>query len=192
MKKVLLGSALLLSVAATPVLAGPHWDQVAISYLSADFDGEDVSGFGLVGTKLINPNIFVGGIYSGLSEDIGNGVDLSLNSLSLGVGMRKAVSATTDIFGAISYENAEVEFSGSSGSISDDANGYGIRAGVRSMVTPMLELSADLGFVDIEDETDTSFAVGADYRVTNQFAAGGSFVTTGEVDTFSLGVVFKF
>ena len=135
MNKVLLGTALLLSVAATSAVAGPNWNQASISYLSADFGDEDVSGVGISGTKLLNSNFFVAGGYSVLSEDVGNGVDLNLNTLSLGLGVRKAVANNTDIFGVVSFQNIELEAaSGWTSLASDDASGYGLTAGARSMV----------------------------------------------------------
>ncbi|RVU84271.1 porin family protein [Leucothrix sargassi] len=177
MKKVLIGSALLLSVAATSAFAAPKWDQITGTYsaFDIDFDGfkVDFTGFGLSGTKLVTPNLFVEGSLSTVSEDETGDELLSFNELSLGLGYRHSISATTDIFGVVSYEDAEVEAEDETASES----GYGLKAGIRSMVSPKVELAAEVKYVDIEDVDNATFAVSGDYFFTPQFSVGASYST---------------
>ena len=197
MKNVLLGSALLLSVAATPAFAGPNWNQITGTYSSFDIGILDFDGFGVSGTKLLNSNVFVAGSLSTTSEDQTN-EDVTFNEISLGLGYRYAVNNTTDIFGVISYEDAEVDSDFSS---SESENGYGLKAGVRSMVAPKVEVSANVSYIEIDDLDDVTFSVSGDYYFTKQFSAGVGYSSgynvfseafNEDLDTLSLSATYSF
>lgn len=205
MNKVLLGAALLLSVAATPAVAGPNWNQLTLSYhdvdASLDADSETLGGFGLSGSKLLNSNFFIAGGYSVVSESVSDDaffdIDGNLNQLSLGLGARKAVSNSTDIFGLVSYEHAEIDVSSGFSSLSvADVDGYGLRAGVRSMVSPKFELSAVLSYLELDDESGSGLDVGVDYYFSNKFAVGVNYGTADslgdDVDTVTLSGTMNF
>lgn len=198
MKKVLLGTALMLTVAATPAVAAtPNWNEVSISYFDVSDDFDDESGFGISGTKLLNSNFFVTGSYSTFTvntfDAFGFDIDEDFNFLSLGLGARKAVAGNTDIFGTVSYEYAEYAVSsGFASRTVADNNGYSLTAGVRSMVTPKVELTAAIDYVEFDDESETGFGVEAAYHFTNKFAAGVGFHNSDDVDTISLNATMKF
>jgi hypothetical protein len=167
MKTTLLSSALLLSVAATSALAAPKWDQVTATYSSFEVGVVDFGGFGVSGTKLITPNLFIAGGLATTSED-DTVLDTTFNELSLGLGYRHALNNTTDVYGVISFEDLEAETDFGS----DSENGYGLKAGIRSMVTPKVELAGEIAYVDIEDIDDVTFSISGEYFFTNQFSAG--------------------
>ena len=119
MKNVLLGTALLLS--ATSAFAGPKWDQVTGTYSSFEIVNVDFDGFGISGTKLIAPNLFIEGGLATASEG-DTGADVTFSEISFGLGYRHALNTTTDVYGVISFEDVEIEV----GSDSDSENGYGL------------------------------------------------------------------
>ena len=199
MNKVLLGAAVLLTVASTQVMAGPNWDEVSVSYISTEFDdGEDIDGFGISGTKLINSNFFVAGSYSSQEvesfNDFGFRADVDFNSLSLGIGARKAVANNTDVYGVLSYESREAALSsGFSSATIDDIDGYGVTAGVRTMMTPKVELNAAVNYLDLDDvDSDTSFEVGGAFHFNSQFAVEANYEKADEADVLTLSGTFKF
>jgi opacity protein-like surface antigen len=195
MKKVVLASALLLSIGSIQAAESVRWDSASLSYQSVDLDGDKLTGFGVSGIKLIGKDFFVAGSYSSVSDDIdvfGSKVDLDLNKLSVGLGYRHAISNNTDLFGIVSYQDVEIEasFQGNSGDESE--NGYGLQAGIRSLVTENIELSGSLSYVDIADESETGFDVSAMYHFTEKFSAGVGYGKSDDVDSLSLSAILFF
>lgn len=195
MKKVLLVSALLLSLGSVQASDSPRWNSASISYQSVDIDGNNLTGFGFSGSKLLGQDFFVMGSYGNASDDIdgfGSNVKLDFNTLVVGLGYRYAISQSSDIFSVVSYEDVEVEasYQGNSESISD--NGYGLTIGVRSMLSETIELSGSIQYLDIADETQTAFSVSALYNFTEQFSAGVGYSKADDVDTVSVSAVYFF
>ncbi len=88
MKKVVLVSALLLSIGSIQAAESVRWDSASLSYQSVDIEGK-LTGFGVSGTKLIGEDFFIAGSYSSVSDDddfFGSKVELDLNTLSVGLG----------------------------------------------------------------------------------------------------------
>lgn len=195
MKKVVLASILLLSIGSIQAAESVRWDSASLSYQSIDIDGETLTGFGASGSKLINEDIFIAGSYSTVSDDVNissSKVELDFNSLSVGIGYRHGISQQTDLYAMISYENMEIEasFQGQSGDESD--NGYGLHAGIRSLVSDNIELSGSLSYIDVADESDTGVNVSAMYHFTEQFSAGVGYSKSDDVDSFSLSAILFF
>lgn len=195
MKKLVLASALLLSMGTIQAAESIRWDSASLSYQSVDLDGDKLTGFGIAGTKLVSDNVFIAGSYASVSDDIdvfGSKVDVDFNTLSIGLGYRHAISSTTDFFGIVSYQDMEVEASFQGNSEDDSENGYGLQAGLRSLVTAQLELSGSLSYVDIADESETGFNVSAMYHFTDQFSAGVGYGKSDDVDSLSLSATIFF
>lgn len=195
MKKVVLASALLLSLGTVQAAESPRWDSASISYQSADWSGLDLTGFGLSGTKLLGKDIFVAGSYDSVSDDtevFGESYSFGIDTLSLGVGYRYALFQSTDVFGVVSYEDIEIEASFSDESFDESQSGYGLTLGVRSMLTENVELTGSLQYLDIADGTDTVFDVSALYNFTESFSAGVGYSSSDLSDTLSISGVYFF
>ena len=190
MKRTLLALALGV-VSINAFAAAPSWDYVQAGYVSTDFDDADIdfkpSGFSLSGAKLLGENVFVTGTYSQQSDDI-FGVDIDLDMASLGLGYRYGLTQNTDFFGVVSYENIEISGAGES----EDDNGYGLTAGVRSIVTDSVELRGAIRYLDIADDGDTFFVAGADYFFSPQFAIGVSYETSSDLSFFNVNARYNF
>ncbi len=195
MKKVVLASALLLSLGTAQAAESPRWDSASISYQSVDIDGDKLTGFAISGSKLLGEDFFIVGSYGNASDDIeiyNSSIEFDFNTLSVGLGYRYSISQTTDFFGVVSYEDVEVEASYQGNSGSESENGYGLTIGVRSMLSEKVELSGSLQYVDIADETETAFGVSALYNFTEQFSAGVGYSKADDADTLSVSAVYFF
>ncbi|MCQ8891150.1 porin family protein [Pseudoalteromonas carrageenovora] len=180
------------AVASPAVLAeSPNFNYVSAGYLNGDIDGDDADGWTLDGSTLLGENFFLSGQYQtvGNSDD---GLDVDLNWLSAGAGYRTAISASTDFYGLLTYENVEAEASYRGNSASEDENGYGLSIGVRSMLSDSIELDGRLGYIDIEDESETSITLGARYYMNKNFSIGANYTTIDELDLVSLTARYSF
>ena len=109
---------------------------------------------------------------------------------SAGVGYRYGLTQNTDFFGEVTYEyvNIDVELDSISG---EDDNGYGITAGIRSMLSEQFELRGAIRYIDIEDD-ETAFEIGADYFFTPQFSFGATYVIADDVDLLDVSARYTF
>lgn len=195
MKKVVLASALLLSVSSIHAAESVRWDSASLSYQSVDINGDKFSGFGVSGTKLISDDFFISGSYSSVSDDIdflGSDLDVDFNTLSIGLGYRHLISENTDLFGMVSYEDVEIEASYQGDSGSDSENGFGLQLGVRSLVSENVELMGSLSYSDIADESETAIDISAIYHFTSQFSVAVGYGKADDVDSLSLSAVLFF
>jgi len=191
MKKLLLSTLCIAGFSSGTAFAeqAPKWDFVQASYMKVDIDDTDIepSGLAIDGSALVGQDIFVMGTYAALSDDI-FGTDIDFNTMSLGLGYKHSVNNTTDVYGVLSYEYAEVEADGDD----IDDSGFGLTAGVRSMVTDQVELSGVISYIDIADDSETSFGVGADYFFTPEFSVGVAFSTSSDASTTAINARYSF
>ena len=106
------------------------------------------------------------------------------NQLSLGLGYRMAASSNTDVYGVVSYEEAELE--------DYDENGYGLTAGIRSRVTPNIELDGGVSYIDLDDDDDTYLNLGASYYFTPAAAVSVSYRTSDDNDIMGVSARYSF
>ena len=172
--------------------ASPSYDFVKAGYVQADIEDAgdfEPSGFQIQGFKSLNENVYLTGRYGQLGEDV-SGVDIDLDYASAGVGYRYGLTQNTDFFGEVTYEyvNIDVELDSISG---EDDNGYGITAGIRSMLSEQFELRSAIRYIDIEDD-ETAFEIGADYFFTPQFSFGATYVIADDVDLLGVSARYTF
>ena len=172
--------------------ASPSYDFVKVGYVQADIEDAgdfEPTGFQIQGFKSLNENVYLTGRYGQLGEDV-SGVDIDLDYVSAGVGYRYGLTQNTDFFGEVTYEyvNLDVELDSISG---EDDNGYGITAGIRSMLSEQFELRGAIRYIDIEDD-ETAFEIGADYFFTPQFSFGATYVIADDVDLLGVSARYTF
>ncbi|WP_347329805.1 outer membrane beta-barrel protein [Marinimicrobium locisalis] len=195
MKKTVLATALVCAAGAAQAAEQPEWNQLGVAYQSAELGNESLNGFALTGSALISEQAFVVGSFARASDEVllfGESIDLDLDTTSLGLGFRHPLSVNTDFFAVVSYEKikATAYYRGQSGSASD--NGFGLTGGFRSMLSEAFEVNGSLGYVSIDDESETTVSIGADYYLTPTIAVGVAYSTFDDLDTTSLGVTFVF
>ena len=135
-----------------------------------------VDGLGLSGSAVITDNWIVFTDYKTIDAEA-NGANADLEFLSAGAGAFKRVTDTTDIYTTISVERLDISGSATALSVSDDDIGYGIGIGVRSMLTPLLEVGAKIDYVDIDDTDVFRAQANAFYHFTKNLSAGIGYET---------------
>jgi hypothetical protein len=182
--------ALMLS-SATAMAEGPSYSYIQANYQEVDIDvggGFDVDGdgFGVSGSLAINDNWFIFAGYSSL--DFESVVDLT--EWSLGGGWNSAISEKTDWFATAAYIDAEIDIGGFD-SASD--SGFGVSVGMRSMLTPKLELAGSVGYADLGDGADgTSVSGGLWYAVAGSLALGVGFDVGEDTTGYGVGIRLYF
>ena len=191
MKRTILAS-ILGALSLNAFAASPSYDFIKAGYVQADIEDAgdfEPTGFQIQGVKSLNESVYITGRYGQLGEDVA-GVDIDLDYASAGIGYRYGLTAKTDFFGEVTYEyvNLDVELDGISG---EDDNGYGVTAGIRSMLTEQFELRGAIRYIDIEED-DTAFEIGADYFFTPQFSFGATYVIADDVDLLGVSARYTF
>lgn len=181
-------------LAPTAALADtPAWNIVEAGYAQVDVDDLDsnLSGFNVRGSFLIGDNVIVSALHTSVSDEI-DGVDVDLSQTSAGLGYRYGLTNSTDVYGLVTYESADAEFSYQGNSIEGDGNGFGLTLGLRSRITANLELDGNIGYIDLEDEDETTVNVGAYYYFTQHFAIGVNYRTIDDLSIAGAGLRYAF
>ncbi|MBR9911146.1 MAG: hypothetical protein GYB33_12430 [Gammaproteobacteria bacterium] len=111
-----------------------------------------------------------------------------VQQLVLGVGFHTPVSNIVDFVAILAYAEAEVKTRG----LKEDGNGYLVSAGVRSKPTDKLEFAAFINYSDIENESETGYALGARYFVLPPASLGLGYESADDVDVFVFDIRFDF
>jgi hypothetical protein len=170
----------------------PNWNFIEASYLSADIDAFDQNikpkGYGVIGSALLGNNVILSASYSTISEDgviLDADADATLSLASAGIGYRFEATDTTDLFVMASYLYVEIEgsYDGNSGSYDD--SGYGLKLGVRSMLTESFEAIATIERAEIDSESETAFELSAYYHFNKQLAIGVGYSAADDINMYS-------
>ena len=170
MLRIIAGS-LVLALSASAMAETPSYNYGQVVYQRVDLDDDrgfnvDGDGFGIGGSFEIAPNWHIAGGYSSTEFDFG----IDLNQLQVGAGFHTDISPTTSFYADLSWVTAEID-TGTFGSIDDD--GIGISIGLRSNISPQVELEGSLSYVDLDDSGDnTSIGGAAWYKFSDVFAVG--------------------
>ncbi len=182
MKKTttLLGITLLATLPLDALAASPSWTYVEGGYtrLDADNSGFDPDGLVISGTHLVAKDIYITGDYRMTEEG-----RYDLNTLTLGGGYRLGINSTTDAYFGANFE--ELDMPGNT------ERGYSINAGLRTMLSPQLELTGELGYYDVTDG-EATMKVAANYYFNRHWAVGASFEKIDELDVMALTARYRF
>lgn len=184
-KNLIAGLALALTLPFAAGAADLSWDYVDVRYTGYEEPGADGDGFGIAGAFSVNDQWYALGAYDDLGlEAFGFDVDVSM--WRLGMGYHAPIDGSVHGFAEVTYEAIEVSVLG----FSADDNGYGVRFGLRGMVTDALELSGGLRYVDV-GSSDTLISLGAVYNVTETVALTANF-EDGDSSLWGIGARFSF
>ncbi len=189
MKKYFAG-ALMLFMSIPALAESPDYNYVQLAWQKVELDDNfldvDGDGFGVAGAFEVADNWHVIVAY----DDIGFDFGVDLEELSAGFGYHADISANTSFFGELAFVRFEVSAPGLG---SADEDGFGIRIGLRSNVTPNVELEGSASYVDLGDGADGSAVAGAAwYRFTETFAVGLSAGLEEDVTAFGIGARLYF
>ena len=175
---------ILLLVAASPAMADISYNYVdlGVQRIELDSGGIDVDGdgFGIGGSFEIAEDWFLQAGFGTADFDFG----IDLDQTVVGIGYKRPMTTTSDVYATVNYVRAEVSASGF-GSADDD--GFGISVGVRAMLTDTFELNGGLGYVDFDEGGDnTSVNAGGLYSFTDTFALGFGIDIDDDVTSYGI------
>ncbi|MDN5862434.1 MAG: hypothetical protein L0H19_03200 [Salinisphaera sp.] len=158
--------------------------QPQYSYLQGDFvvngevdvgpANEDYDGWELGGSVGLTPQLFVAGEYSNLEVDSSND-DVERSYVGLGLhGPLTTTAQPTDVYAMVSYERLDFG--------SEDADGFGLSAGLRWLPLPQAEVNPYVGYVDYGDIGSIDLnglrlGVKGLYKITDQVALLAGYQT---------------
>lgn len=174
-------SAAVLAVLATSIQAEDFsYNYVEGAYESLDLDGPDGDIYRLSASYELTPQFNVIGEYAvGDLENPLGGSDLDFEESAIGLGYHTRIAERTDFTSNLKVVNQDIDFIG-------DDTGYGVGVGLRHKPVDSLELDANIDYIDVNDNDDTRYKVGARYFFNPAISAGVGYSTSAEdVDVFS-------
>ncbi len=152
-----------------------------------DFNGSDVDGDGFYGAASyeVSNSIFIGASIGSLSYDF----DIDQDVFELGIGAHTPLSRQTDLYGTVSYLDAEVSqrILGTT-----DDSGYALAVGIRHLLTDTLEISGAINYVDIFNDDSTGLNLEARYYFGDVISTALAYATTDNADGLSLSIRINF
>ena len=137
-------------------------------------DGADGDVFRVSGSYDITPNINIIAEYaSGDFDSPLGGGDIDTDEGVIGIGYHTGIAPNTDFTANLKIVDQDIE------GLSDDT-GYGIGVGLRHMFTHNIEGDVNVDFVDVDDNDDTAFKLGARYYFNSAISAGLAYSTSSE------------
>lgn len=170
LKKICVAAVLALPISA--MAEGLSYNYVEGSYVIPEND----DAFRIGGSFALNPQFFIkadGTVFEGG------------NVLTGQLGYRHGLSDTLDlnVTGGVLYADPDG---------GNSETGYTFGGGLRAVVMPKLELNGGIAYVDIYDNSDVEFSVGAVYNFTANWAVSGGGTFADDTETFNVGVRYNF
>lgn len=200
MIKAKIATIVALSMIGTAAFAkGPSFDYVDIAYTittednqASVFDDVEVEGARLILSKELSHEFFTDFTYHLIDDEVkianGDGIAVELKEMSVGLGYNHKVTVKTDIYAKVSFEMTEATALG----LTNDETGYSISVGLRNKTASWLELSSEVKFKDVQEETETSLELGSRFEFTDMFSIGVGFSLQEDVEQVHVGMRFTF
>lgn len=169
MNKLLL--ALALTVSTSVFAESSKWNSLELTKHTIKVDGmNSFQGYEIKGTTLLSEEFLISVSKTKVGSDItiqGYSMDAEVNVLELGIGGRAAITKHSDFYAMFSYMDVSNKVSLGKHSASVDDSATGLKVGVRSMVSDVLELSTYAERINMDDDHSTALNVTADYHFTD-------------------------
>ena len=107
----------------------------------------------------------------------------------MGIGAHTPLSRQTDLYGTVSYLDAEVSqrILGTT-----DDSGYALAVGIRHLLTDTLEISGAINYVVIFNDDSTGLNLEARYYFGDVISTALAYATTDNADGLSLSIRINF
>lgn len=161
----------------------------------------NLNGFQLKASAALSENVFVTADYALTNDDVisklanqpNNDIDFAHGSV--GVGYQYGDGETAAIYAIASYEYTEVDNENRADaqkSNKDENEGFGLTFGLRSMMTPSLEIDANIAYIELESDSDTAYSFATHYYFTDHIALGVNYTSFGDLDTVGATLRYAF
>jgi hypothetical protein len=192
MKKTLLALTLFTGLAATSVNAS----ELSYSFVEADYahmgeldTGSDFDGYNLRGSVALGDSFYVLGDYSQTTADFTGGINIDLDTYSLGFGFHHSISDNADLFGDLSYMHGDASTLG--GSAND--NGYRARFGFRGALSEKFEGTIGVTHFDLGNfSSDSSLLLGGQLKFNDTWGAVAELEAGGDDTRYLVGIRASF
>lgn len=173
---------------STAAWAGPNYNHagLALGVTEVDEGNTDTDGEGIRVDGSFSPARFLHLIGSFSSWEYDG--PLERTEFTIGAGGHAPISRDTDLVGELFYVDREWETRG----IDEDTDGIGLRAGIRSVAVPKLDLGGGLVHYELDEQDDTGVYGEAYYKFVPEIAAGGELELTDDQETLLLGGRYHF
>ncbi|MGH8051126.1 MAG: hypothetical protein ACREPB_10750 [Arenimonas sp.] len=192
MKKTLLALTLFTGLVATSANASElSYSFVEVDYVNAgELDtGSDFDGYNVRGSVALGNSFYVLGNYSQTTADFTGGINIDLDTYSLGFGFHHGISDKADLFGDVSYEHGDASTLG--GSASD--SGYRARFGFRGALNDKFEGTIGVTHFDLGNfSSDTSLLVGGQLKFNDTWGAAAEVEAGGDDTRYLVGIRASF
>jgi len=180
MKKLfVITSMALLTTTAFAADSGIDYNEISAGYASMDLDSITYTGYGISAAYLLTENFFVLGSYGSLEKS-----PTTIASTSGAVGYRMPLATSTDLVATIGYGYTTITSQAHQDS-------YPMSLGVRSAVTPEIDLGANLIYVE-SDDAQSGFGASIKYKINSNMFVRGDYKSLTDSTQYSIGVGFKF
>jgi hypothetical protein len=121
--------------------------------------------------------------------------EFDFTAVRSGVGLKWSLTPKTDLYGAVTYDNVDLDFGSFAGENFDvDNQDIGATVGVRSIFGEKFELRANVRFSEVGDvdlttgvwDADTLFGVGFGYELIRGLSITGDF-EDGQFNSWNIG-----
>lgn len=187
-------SSLLLAGTAAAQQTALSYNYVEGNITKGEISDFDYTTYGAELSIALGDTLFVKGtlaegesddeVFGGLSSD-----NVDISAYTLGLGAHLPISSRTDFVTEVSYIKNEIGFRG----FNQDADGYGVDAGIRTMLSDSVELAAGVNYVDGDDiDGELGFSADARFYLSNRLSLSVGYAERDDVDGISAGLRFNF
>ena len=185
----LLAASLLISTASVQAAPTIQWKEISFAQHTQHLDAGytlTLKGFGISGSALLTDKVLLTASKSRTSGQKEGWYfpEVNLSTTTVGLGLRNALTESTDYFGIMTYEQWDA---------GQRDNGLGVTAGVRSMLNDYVELSGAIRHLNVGDDgSETGASVGARFylNATTSMNLGYEKYDDFSDATFSLSFYF--
>lgn len=196
-------SSIIIAIGASSLLlagtASAQQSALSYNYVEGNITKGEISDFDFTtyGAELsieLGDTLFVkGSIAEGESDDeVFGGVfsdNVDITAYTVGIGAHLPISARTDFVTEVSYIKNEIGYRG----FDQDADGYGVDAGIRTMLSDSVELAASVNYVDGDDiDGEVGFTADARFYMSQRLSLSLGYAERDEVNGMTAGLRFNF
>ena len=158
---------------------GVDYNEIGAGYTSMEIDSTTYPGFGISATYLLTENFFVNGSYGSVEKS-----SKTIASTTGSIGYRMPIAANTDAVATIGYGYTTITSAG-------HLDTYPMSLGIRSAVTPDIDLGADLIYVE-KDNSESGFGASIKYKINSNLFASGIYKSLTDSSQYTIGIGYKF